>query len=188
MLIIHHNGKDAARGARGWSGIRAHIDTEIEVVEKDGQRSATITKQRELASKGEIIYFKLEIVEMGETKFGKPATTCVAVLDEAATENEPSKKPSKHDETVRLWEAAWWDGGAEVEGAYPYISRSFMRTYLAEKRRYADKTVRNKLDPSRDDGMVMPMVNAGILQAHQHGWQIVCPVKSSALLALKKAK
>lgn len=63
-----------------------------------------------------------------------------------------------------------------------------MRTYLAEKRRYADKTVRNKLDPSRDDGMVMPMVNAGILQAHQHGWQIVCPVKSSALLALKKAK
>ena len=186
MLIIHHNGKDAARGARGWSGIRAHIDTEIEVVEKDGQRSATITKQRELASKGEIIYFKLEIVEMGETKFGKPATTCVAVLDEAATENEPSKKPSKHDETVRLWEAAWWDGGAEVEGAYPYISRSFMRTYLVEKRRYADKTVRNKLDPSRDDGMVMPMVNAGILQAHQHGWQIVCPVKSSALLMAKK--
>ena len=79
MMIIHHNGKDAAKGSRGWSGIRAHIDTEIEVSEKDGVRSVTVTKQRELPSKGEAIYFKLEVIEMGRTKFGKPATTCVAV-------------------------------------------------------------------------------------------------------------
>ncbi|HSG21028.1 MAG TPA: AAA family ATPase, partial [Burkholderiaceae bacterium] len=81
MMIIHHNGKDAARGARGWSGIRAHIDTEIEVSEKNGVRSANVTKQRELPSKGETIYFKLEVVEMGTTKFGGAATTCVAVPD-----------------------------------------------------------------------------------------------------------
>jgi hypothetical protein len=188
MLIIHHNGKDAAKGARGWSGIRAHIDTEIEVVEKDGVRCATITKQRELPSKGETIYFKLEVVEMGETKFGKPATTCVAVLDEEATASEPARKPSKHDEMVRLWERAWWDSGADVQGDYPYITRSFMRSYLAEKRNWADKTIRNKLDPSRAEGIVMPMANAGILQRFQDGWQIICPVASSALLQAKKAK
>jgi phage/plasmid primase-like uncharacterized protein len=187
MMIIHHNGKDAAKGARGWSGIRAHIDTEIEVVEKDGSRSATITKQRELASKGEIIYFKLEVVEMGETKFGKPATTCVAVLDIEATESEPGKKATKQDDNAGLWEGAWWASGAEIEGGFPYVSRAFMKEYLAEKRKYTAKTISNKLDAKRSDGIVLGMVNEGKLQAHQHGWQIICPVKSSAMMMAKKA-
>jgi hypothetical protein len=32
VLLVHHSGKDAAKGARGWSGIRAAADTEIEIV------------------------------------------------------------------------------------------------------------------------------------------------------------
>ena len=104
LHIIHHNGKDQAKGARGWSGIRAHIDTEIEVAEKDGIRSASVTKQRELPSKGEAIYFSLEVIEMGITKFGQPATTCVAVHDEAPT---VTKKPSKFSSETRVFENAW---------------------------------------------------------------------------------
>lgn len=185
MMIIHHNGKDAAKGARGWSGIRAHIDTEIEVVEKDGNRSATITKQRELASKGEIIYFKLEVVEMGETKFGKPATTCVAVLDIEASESEPGKKTTKKDDTFTLWEGAWWASDAEIEGGFPYVTRAFMKEYLAVKRKYSPKTISNKLDAKRSDGIVLNMVNAGKLQAYQHGWQIICPDNASAMMMAK---
>jgi len=185
MMIIHHNGKDAAKGARGWSGIRAHIDTEIEVVEKDGNRSATITKQRELASKGEIIYFKLEVVEMGETKFGKPATTCVAVLDIEASESEPGKKTTKKDDTFTLWEGAWWASDAEIEGGFPYVTRAFMKEYLVTKRKYSPKTISNKLDAKRSDGIVLNMVNAGKLQAYQHGWQIICPDNASAMMMAK---
>ena len=29
FLLIHHSGKNAAAGARGWSGVRAAVDTEI---------------------------------------------------------------------------------------------------------------------------------------------------------------
>jgi hypothetical protein len=82
-LIIHHNGKDAAKGARGWSGIRAHIDTEIELKDENNIRVANITKQRELGGKGDNICFKLHAVEIGLTKWGKAATSCVVVQDEA---------------------------------------------------------------------------------------------------------
>jgi hypothetical protein len=33
FLLIHHSGKVAAAGARGWSGVRAAVDTEIEVTD-----------------------------------------------------------------------------------------------------------------------------------------------------------
>lgn len=182
MMIIHHNGKDAAKGARGWSGIRAHIDTEIEVVEKDGIRSATITKQRELSSKGDSIYFKLQVIEMGVTKFGKPATTCVAIPDTDASEITPHKKLSKHDEQARLIERAWHYSGHQIRDDVPYISRDSLKNFLADNMNYAEKTIRNKLDPSRPDGLIMPMINAGVIEICGHGWKVVDPVKVAAMM------
>lgn len=184
LMIIHHNGKDAAKGARGWSGIRAHIDTEIEVTEKDGIRSVNVTKQRELPSKGETIYFKLEIVEMGITKFGSPATTCVAIPDVKSNANNPHKKPTKHDENMRILERAWWASGAEVRDDLPYVSRSALRDLLA-KDNLAERTITNKLDASRGDGIIGPMLNAEVLRTELHGWVFTNEAQVSAMLLRK---
>lgn len=83
FLLIHHSGKNAANGARGWSGIRAAIDTEIEVTDEAKGRCAEITKQRDLPTKGERLGFTLEPVAIGRTKWGDPATTCVVVPADA---------------------------------------------------------------------------------------------------------
>ena len=186
MLAIHHNGKDQAKGARGWSGIRAHIDTEIEVMEKDGIRSATITKQRELPGKGEIIYFRLEVVEMGITKFGKPATTCVAVPDESASTEQPHKRPTKHDENVRTFERAWFNSGAEMREDKPYISRSALRELLISDG-MSERTAKNKTEASRADGLIAPMLNAGTIMPFEHGWMVVEGVQASAMMLKKSA-
>jgi phage/plasmid primase-like uncharacterized protein len=186
MLIIHHNGKDQAKGARGWSGIRAHIDTEIEVMEKDGVRSATITKQRELPGKGETIYFRLEVVEMGITKFGKPATTCVAVSDESASTEQPHKRPTKHDENVRMFEMAWFNSGAEIREDKPYISRSALRELLIFDG-MSERTAKNKTEASRADGLIAPMLNAGTIEPFEHGWVVTEGVQASAMMLKKSA-
>jgi putative DNA primase/helicase len=186
MLAIHHNGKDQAKGARGWSGIRAHIDTEIEVMEKDGIRSATITKQRELPGKGDVIYFRLEVVEMGITKFGKPATTCVAVPDETASTDQPHKKPTKHDENVRTFERAWFNSGAEIREDKPYISRSALRELLISDG-MSERTAKNKTEASRSDGLIAPMLNAGTIAPFEHGWVVVDGVQASAMMLKKSA-
>lgn len=197
MMIIHHNGKDAARGARGWSGIRAHIDTEIEVVEKNGIRSVSVTKQRELPSKGETIYFKLEVVEMGTTKFGGVATTCVAVPDTEADAVNPHKKPSKHDENNRTIERAWFDSGAEERDSRlwidseqterntrPYISRSALRDFFVKNGK-SERTAKNKTDASRPDGIITQLLNSGTIEPFEHGWMFIDDVQASAMMILK---
>lgn len=186
MMIIHHNGKDAARGARGWSGIRAHIDTEIEVSEKGGSRSVSVTKQRELPSKGETIYFKLEVIEMGTTKFGGVATTCVAVPDDEANTTKPHKKPTKHDENVRTVERAWWASGAEERDGLPYVSRSALRDLLV-KDGMSERTAKNKTEASRPDGIIAQLLNAGTLETHEHGWIFCNETQASAMLMQKNA-
>jgi phage/plasmid primase-like uncharacterized protein len=186
LMIIHHNGKDAAKGARGWSGIRAHIDTEIEVVEKDGIRSVTVTKQRELPSKGDTIYFKLEVVQMGTTKFGSPATTCVAIPDVESNNNKPHKKPSKHDENMRTIERAWWASGAEDREGLPYVSRSALRDLLI-KDGMSERTAKNKTEASRADGIIGPMLNAGALEPIEHGWVFKNEAQASAMLMQRNA-
>lgn len=181
LHIIHHNGKDQAKGARGWSGIRAHIDTEIEVAEKDGIRSASVTKQRELPGKGEAIYFRLEVVEMGTTKFGQTATTCVAVHDQESTELKPHKKPTKHDENIRTIERAWNTSGREIRNEMPYISRSALRELLI-KDGASERTAKNKTESSRADGLISPMLNAGALEQFEHGWRVIDNVLASGML------
>lgn len=47
VILIHHAGKDASKGARGWSGLRAAADVEIEVSRCDDDRVATLTKLKD---------------------------------------------------------------------------------------------------------------------------------------------
>lgn len=78
VLFIHHSGKDAAKGARGHSLLRAAVDTEIEVKAEEGsdQKTATSVKQRELA-KGQVMPFRLSVVEIGQNRHGEAVTTCL---------------------------------------------------------------------------------------------------------------
>lgn len=77
VMVVHHTGKDAARGARGHSSLRAATDTEIEVSEDEdtGERTAKATKQREYSG-GEEWRFTLEPMELGKDQDGDPVTTC----------------------------------------------------------------------------------------------------------------
>lgn len=183
MMIIHHNGKDAAKGSRGWSGIRAHIDTEIEVNEKEGVRSVTVTKQRELPSKGDAIYFKLHVIEMGKTKFGKPATTCVAIPDDESQTQNPHKPLTKHDQNVQLLERAWRESGAEMRNNCPYLPRNaLIDTLMADGN--SKRTAENKVEPGRKNGIIMPMLNSGIMKPFEQGWIFINPTQTTAMLLL----
>jgi len=94
---IHHSGKDAAKGARGWSGIRAAIDTEIEITvdPETDTRAAEITKQRDLPGKGDRIGFRLQSVELGVGKWGQPISSCVVVGTDAPPKVTPGRRPSE---------------------------------------------------------------------------------------------
>lgn len=92
LLYIHHAGKDASRGARGHSSLRAALDTEIEVTADAGTKTHTakITKQRDLASNGAQLAGRFVPVELGVDQWGGAITACAVVDTESvATANKP---------------------------------------------------------------------------------------------------
>src|SRR6478609_1863040 len=168
MVIIHHNGKDAAKGARGWSGIRAHIETEIEVQEDNGVRFATVMKQRELGSKGLEICFDLEVIEMGISKFGFPVTTCVAV---PASGEKKEKLDKATRDRHRILRAAFEFSGMDQLDGLPYVTRSSLVQYLIEKEAKSPDSARRAATEA-PDRLVGFLIAAGTIQARGNGWVV----------------
>lgn len=78
VMLVHHAGKDASKGARGWSGLRAAVDAEI-AVQRDaqtGRRWVTLTKEKD-GIDGLEIDFTLRVVPLGYDADGDLLTSCV---------------------------------------------------------------------------------------------------------------
>jgi AAA domain-containing protein len=82
--FVHHTGKDAARGARGHSLLRAATDTEIEVT----TGAVSVTKQRDMESDF-ALGFQLCDISIGEDPNGVPIKSAIVEWKGGAT------KPSK---------------------------------------------------------------------------------------------
>lgn len=92
VLLIHHSGKDSSKGARGWSGMRAAADVELEVSRTLTGRILRTTKQKDGAD-FQRWGFDLEVVAIGEDQDGDVVTSCVCVEAEVpATETAEGKE------------------------------------------------------------------------------------------------
>lgn len=76
VVLVHHAGKDLTKGARGWSGLRAAADAEIEVSRQDPVRMLRISKQKD-GQDGLTYYFDLTQVPIGMDEDGDIITSCV---------------------------------------------------------------------------------------------------------------
>jgi hypothetical protein len=98
FTFVHHTGKDALRGARGHSLLRAATDTEIETTAK----LMSVTKQRDLEG-GLAVGFQLVDQEIGRDHEGKLAKSAVVAWDtcETAARTPKPEKPLSQTETKR---------------------------------------------------------------------------------------
>ncbi|MBL8423288.1 MAG: AAA family ATPase [Candidatus Accumulibacter phosphatis] len=83
VLLVHHTGKDAARGLRGHSSLHAALDAAVEVTRTDDRREWKIAKSKD-GEDGEAHPFRLDVVQIGEDEDDEPVTSCVVVPDENA--------------------------------------------------------------------------------------------------------
>lgn len=97
VVVIHHSGKDASKGARGWSGLKGAADAEFEVT-KGLLRN---TKQKD-ARDGSKWGFKLVPVTVGMDEDDEEITSCVVVeADPELAEDAIWKPVGKYKEP--LW-------------------------------------------------------------------------------------
>ena len=85
VLIVHHTGKDEARGMRGHSALLGALDAELAIEKAEGgERILRTGKVREGESFTDLFAFTLRPVELGTDADGDPVRTCVVeVLGDA---------------------------------------------------------------------------------------------------------
>ncbi|HEY0877868.1 MAG TPA: AAA family ATPase [Zeimonas sp.] len=116
VVLVHHSGKDASRGARGWSGLRAAADVEIEVTRLGDSREATITKLKD-GDDNARFGFRLVQIAIGVDDDGDPITSCIVEPVECSA--TPAAKPRK----AGKWETAILAALGSVEpDAEGYVS------------------------------------------------------------------
>jgi hypothetical protein len=111
VLVVHHSGKDKARGARGHSLLRAATDTEIEIM--DGQIRAT--KQRDL-DRNFASSFELEAVQLGLDGDGDPISSCTVRLTQSISPiaGKPTPKEQAVLDALRVLSETAGPGQREV--------------------------------------------------------------------------
>lgn len=102
VLLVHHAGKDASRGARGWSGLKGAMDVEIEVTRsKLLGRNIQLSKAKD-GDEGKVMGFKLQVVTIGTDEDGDPITSCVVEHSTGAAVVEDAKDGLKEDHRAVL--------------------------------------------------------------------------------------
>lgn len=101
VILVHHSGKDSSRGARGWSGLRAAADCEIEVIRSNDDRAATVTKLKD-GEDGAEFGFKLQTVVVGFDDDDDEITSCVLEHTEGGARAIKTKKKALKGDVQKL--------------------------------------------------------------------------------------
>jgi hypothetical protein len=103
VWLVHHSGKDETKGARGWSGLRAAADVEMEVLKHDNDvRTVELTKLKD-GEDGRKWAFRLKAVVLGTDEDGDAVSSMV--VEAVELDELPSKRTGNSAEPTDDWEA-----------------------------------------------------------------------------------
>lgn len=103
IVLVHHAGKNPAMGARGWSGIKAAADAEIEIKRDGEQRFIEISKQKD-GEDGMQWSFRLEPVQLDRDDDGDVIGSCVIELTNEIIKPVKQEKLGKRQKmAIGVW-------------------------------------------------------------------------------------
>jgi hypothetical protein len=114
VMLVAHTGKDQTKGVRGWSGIKAAADAQLEVIRVGGEeengalRYVKIDKQKD-GEDGRRYYFKLLPVTLGLDEQGDPIGSCVV-------EQVNEKPAAEGNRATGKWQVAVYKAVLELQG------------------------------------------------------------------------
>lgn len=106
VALVHHAGKDAAKGSRGSTVIEGAVDTQLRITKRDEFQVLEVVKQRAMEAAGPF-FMKLKQVSLGTNAAGKEVTTCVIehVEDPGTTSTRRELSPQQKIALKALKEA-----------------------------------------------------------------------------------
>ena len=117
IMLIGHSGKDANKGLRGASSIKAAADSEIELTQDEGSkvRTAKTTKQRDMET-GRELHFILERILLGQDVDGDEVSTCV-IREATKDEMDDVEKPKLKGKNQKLFKQVFFQLRGEGIGS-----------------------------------------------------------------------
>jgi hypothetical protein len=106
VIINHHFGKDASRGGRGWSGLNAALDVELEIDRDEDLRTMRVTKARDGSDSQPAFCYQFRSRQLGVDNYGDPV--CAVVVEHLADEDTAKRgkrfSPKARAAFNKLWE------------------------------------------------------------------------------------
>ena len=99
VILVHHAGKDLARGARGWSGLKAAADAELEVLRLESGRMLRTSKMKD-GEDDQAWGFDLDRQSIGMDEDGDIITSCTVREVDVAKVKAQAARPMGPVETV----------------------------------------------------------------------------------------
>lgn len=101
VIVVHHTGKDIARGLRGHSSLFAALDAAIVVSRNSDSREWLIAKSKDGVDGG-TYPFRLLVVPLGVDEDGDPLTSCVITVNTKADDIQNAKVPQGKNQRLVL--------------------------------------------------------------------------------------
>ncbi len=92
VLLIHHAGKDAGKGARGHSSLLGAVDVSARIEVVDGVRNVIAEKVKD-GREGQWAAFALRVIDLGQDAEGEPVSSCVVDPVDSAPATTRRRKP-----------------------------------------------------------------------------------------------
>lgn len=99
VLLVHHTGKDGAKGMRGHSSLYAALDAAIEVSRSGDRREWSIAKSKD-DEDGARACFRLNVLEVDEDEDGEPVSSCVIQADNSERAVQQIKLPQGSNQKI----------------------------------------------------------------------------------------
>jgi hypothetical protein len=153
VVLVHHTGKDHSRGARGWSGLKAAADAEIEVARSVAGRTIRVSKQKD-GKDGRVWGFELDQVVLGRDEDGDALSSCI--VREVA--------PPTRQQAARLgkWQRAVMGAAAELGGTGAGAREAEVMAAAIESEQPADGKRDRRMEYVRE--AVAELLNRNLLE------------------------
>lgn len=137
VVLVHHTGKDASKGARGHSSLFAALDTAIELShdEETCERSIRLAKQKD-DEDGRRWGFRLKPVTIGIDGDGDPVTSCVVeYVDAPQTKRRDTKQAASEAIALEALRAVLSTDGRKAPAGVPAAAGVYVAPLLTVRDR-----------------------------------------------------
>lgn len=126
VVVVHHAGKDLTRGSRGWSGIKAAAEAQLEVLrdEETGARQLRVDKMKD-GEDGKRYGFRLETLVLAMDEDGDEVTSCAVVEAEVPAPRAKGTRGGRVRE-YNKWETILIETGRQFPSVTMVPRRPFM--------------------------------------------------------------